>query len=87
MSSRRAPLSVIAVGSRGMVNVRAICARDRRAIEGWAHGDRSRAAERPLAWHTGPVALPEAHRRPRTLLLAFLASLSCVLVSCVAYVQ
>jgi hypothetical protein len=39
------PLSVIAVGSRGMVNVRAICARDQLAIEGGAHDNRSRAAE------------------------------------------
>ena len=85
LSSSRAPLCAIAVGSRGMVNVRAMCISDRRAIEGGACDDRSGAAEGLLTWHAGPVALPEPRRRPRTLLLALLAGLSCALVSCFAY--
>eukprot|EP00966_Prymnesium_polylepis_P297192 6866685-Prymnesium_polylepis.1 len=62
MSSFSRSLSVVAVGSRGMVNVIAICApRDRHAIEGGAYDDRNRAAEGPLAWRAGPVALPVPH--------------------------
>ena len=87
MSSSRAPLCVIAVGSRGVVNVRKMYVSDRRAIEGGPRDDRSGAAERPLTWRAGLVTLPEPRRRPRTLLLALLAGLSCALVSCVAYVQ
>eukprot|EP00966_Prymnesium_polylepis_P022808 524733-Prymnesium_polylepis.1 len=48
-----------------MASVRAICAHDQHAIEGGAHDDRSRAAEGPVAWRAGPVALPEPHRRRR----------------------
>ena len=87
MSSSRAPLCAIAVGSRGMVNVSAICATDRHAIEGGACDDRSRAAEGPLTRRAGPVTLPEPRRRPRTLLLALLAGLPCALVSCVTPVR
>eukprot|EP00966_Prymnesium_polylepis_P194947 4518799-Prymnesium_polylepis.2 len=70
--------------------MRAICVSelsDRHAIEGAPRDGRSRAAEGPLTWRAGPVALPEQCRRPRTLLLALLAGLSCVHVLCVAYVQ
>jgi|SouAtlMetagenome_1021521.scaffolds.fasta_scaffold174967_1 hypothetical protein len=87
MISLRAPLSDVAVGSRVVVNVRAMCVSDRRAIEGGPHDDRSGAVERPLTWRSGPLTLPEPRRRPRTLLLALLAGLSCALVSCVTYVQ
>ena len=48
MISLRAPLSDVAVGSRVVVNVRAMCVSDRRAIEGGPHDDRSGAVERPL---------------------------------------
>eukprot|EP00966_Prymnesium_polylepis_P132328 3059846-Prymnesium_polylepis.1 len=54
-------------------------------FEGGACDDRNRAAEGLLTWCAGPVALPEPRRRPRTLLLALLAGLSCAFVSCVAY--
>ena len=73
MISLRAPLSDVAVGSRVVVNVRAMCVSDRRAIEGGPHDDRSGAVERPLTWRSGPLTLPEPRRRPRTLLLALLA--------------
>ena len=87
MISLRAPLSDVAVGSRVVVNVRAMCVSDRRAIEGGPRDDRSGAAERPLTWRAGLVTLPEPRRRPRTLLLALLAGLSCALVSCVSFVR
>eukprot|EP00966_Prymnesium_polylepis_P015754 363812-Prymnesium_polylepis.2 len=54
---------------------RDICVSDRHAVEGAPRDDRSRAAEGPLTWRAGPVALPEPRRRPRTLLLALLAGL------------
>jgi hypothetical protein len=86
--SRSGPLCVIAVGSLGVVNVRAMRVSDRHAIDGGPRDDRSRAAEGPLTWRAGPVTLPEPCRRPRrTLLLGLLAGLSCALVSCVACVQ
>mgnify|MGYP001157578540 FL=1 len=87
MFSLRAPLSDVAVGSLGVVNVRALCVSDRHVIEVALRDDRSRAAGGPLAWRAGPVALPEPRRWPRTLLLALLAGVSCALVSCVTYVQ
>eukprot|EP00966_Prymnesium_polylepis_P205217 4755186-Prymnesium_polylepis.1 len=79
MSSSHAPLCAIAVGSLGVVNVGAMCVSDRHAIDGGPRDDRSRAAERPLTWRAGPMTLPEPWRRPRTLLLALLAGLSCAL--------
>ena len=86
----RAPLCVIAVGSRGVVNVRAML-RQRPTRDRSTKADRATiavvAAERPLTWRAGPVTLPEPRRRPRTLLLALLAGLSCALVTCVAYGQ
>ena len=87
MISLHAPLGGVAVGSLGVVGVRAVCVGGRRVIEVALRDDRSRAAERPLTWRAGPVALPEPRRRPRTLLLALLAGVSCALVSCVTYVQ
>ena len=87
MTLLRAPLGGVAVGSLGVVNVRAMCVSDRHVIEVALRDDRSRAAEGPLAWRAGPVALPEPRRRPRTLLLALLAGLSCALVSCVSFVR
>ena len=87
MSSLRAPLCAVAVGSLGVVNARAMCVSDRHVIEGASRDDRSRAAEGPLTRRAGPVTLPEPRRRPRTLLLALLAGVSCALVSCVTYVQ
>ena len=62
MISLRAPLSDVAVGSRVVVNVRAMCVSDRRAIEGGACDDCSGAAEGLLTWRSGPVALPEPRR-------------------------
>ena len=54
MISCRALLSDVAVGSCGVVNVRAMRVIDRRAIEGRPHGDRSGAVERPLTRRAGP---------------------------------
>jgi hypothetical protein len=77
-----------AVRDRCRLTRRGQCARDvrqrpTRAIEGGPRDDRSGAAERPLTWRAGLVTLPEPRRRPRTLLLALLAGLSCAHVSCV----
>eukprot|EP00966_Prymnesium_polylepis_P212961 4932083-Prymnesium_polylepis.1 len=54
MSSSRAPLCAIAVGSLGVVNVRAMCVSDRHAIEGVPRDGRVGAVEGPLTWRAGP---------------------------------
>ena len=88
MSSLRAPLCAVAVGSLGVVNVRALCVSDRHVIEVALRDDRSRAAERPLTWRAGPVRGSPARATPMAedACPGLPGHLSCALVSCVAYV-
>ena len=87
ISSAAAPIGRLAARPTANFGMRARSAGERRASNVGSRVDWSCAVAACVRGRADPVALLQPRRRPRTLVLALLASLSRDRLSCVVYVQ